>query len=455
MRPREHRLSHGGGFSDLPGALQRLCELSTDEIGVPVTGWKQLDGAAKELYRDRGCSRGRLHCRLPQPVNCIEITLLGTQQHVTCHLRHIGPGTGKCRSGVPVQRHSHRDWQVFVDRLLHELMSEDDCVGTFIQESGSEGLGQVGHDVHSGSASHGSQVPDRDGFTEQRCKLKPVEGSRREVSKTAKNEIAERAWQLVTNSVHNVRISLQPPFRGERADQFHEQERIASRLVDDRAQEWSSATTQLAVHQSVDISRFERPQLHHPRSCRGTFVDQHIELRRTRCRPQGRHDQQRDVDKVVQDRLDGAQTRLVGPVQVLQHQDDWSVQAHRLEQVGHRVHDHEPRIDGRRRAPQFPLAENQAANAGPSRVSRPGPELERIDKRTEGSISLKGMRCAAQGGGADDPPFGGNALDQQSLADPGLTLDQEGSGRSATQRADQLSANRQLGLSTNKVISRR
>ena len=102
VRPREHRLSHGSGFSDLPGVLQRLCELSADEIGVPVTSWKQLDGAAKELYRDSGCSRGRFHCRLSQPANCFEITLLGTQQHVACHLRHIGPGTGKCRSGVPV-----------------------------------------------------------------------------------------------------------------------------------------------------------------------------------------------------------------------------------------------------------------------------------------------------------------------------------------------------------------
>ena len=137
------------------------------------------------------------------------------------------------------------------------------------------------------------------------------------------------------------------------------------------------------------------------------------------------------------------------------HQDDWSVQAHRLEQVGHRVHDQEPCVGGRRRATQFTLAEDQTANAGPSRVSRPGPELKRIDKRAKGSISLKGMRCAAKGSGADDPPFGGNALDQHGLTDSGFTLDQEGSSRSAPQRVDQLSTNRQLGLSANKVNSRR
>jgi hypothetical protein len=59
------------------------------------------------------------------------------------------------------------------------------------------------------------------------------------------------------------------------------------------------------------------------------------------------------------------------------------------------------------------------------------------------------MRCAAKGCGANAPPIGGNALDQHSLADSGLTLDQEGSGRSAPHGVDQLSANRQLGLSAN------
>jgi hypothetical protein len=51
------------------------------------------------------------------------------------------------------------------------------------------------------------------------------------------------------------------------------------------------------------------------------------------------------------------------------------------------------------------------------------------------------MRCAAKGSGANDPPFGGNALDQHGLTDSGLTLDQEGSGRSAPHRVDQLSTN--------------
>jgi hypothetical protein len=142
-------------------------------------------------------------------------------------------------------------------------------------------------------------------------------------------------------------------------------------------------------------------------------------------------------------------------VQVLQHQDDWSVQAHRFQQLGHRIRDQEPCISGRLWATQFALADDQTANAGPSRVSRPRPELKRIDKCAKGSISLKGMRCAAQGSGANDPAFGGNALDQHGLADSGLTLDQEGSGRSAPHRVDQLSANRQLGLTANKVISRR
>ena len=209
------------------------------------------------------------------------------------------------------------------------------------------------------------------------------------------------------------------------------------------------------VHQRIDISRFKRPQQQYPRSCSGTFGEQHIELGRTRCRPQGRHHQQWDMGKVVQDRKDGGEARLVGPVQVLQHQDDWSVQAHRFQQLGHRIRDQEPCISGRLWATQFALADDQTANAGPSRVSRPRPELKRIDKCAKGSISLKGMRCAAQGSGANDPAFGGNALDQHGLADSGLTLDQEGSGRSAPHRVDQLSANRQLGLTANKVISRR
>jgi hypothetical protein len=91
VRPREHRLSKCSGFSDLSGALQRLCELSADEIGVCVPSWKQLDGAAKQLHCDSGCTRGRFHCRLSQPPNRFEITLLGTQQHVACHLRYVGP----------------------------------------------------------------------------------------------------------------------------------------------------------------------------------------------------------------------------------------------------------------------------------------------------------------------------------------------------------------------------
>ena len=69
-------------------------------------------------------------------------------------------------------------------------MSEDDCVGMLIQEARTEGLGQIGNELHRGAASHCSQVSDRDGLTEQRCKLKLVEGSCREVSKTPKNEIS-------------------------------------------------------------------------------------------------------------------------------------------------------------------------------------------------------------------------------------------------------------------------
>jgi len=65
------------------------------------------------------------------------------------------------------------------------------------------------------------------------------------------------------------------------------------------------------------------------------------------------------------------------------------------------------------------------------------------------------MGCAAQGDGADAPPIGGNVLNEHGLADSGLTLDQERGGRSASHRVDQLLANQQLGLSTNKVISRR
>ena len=44
---------------------------------------------------------------------------------------------------------------------------------------------------------------------------------------------------------------------------------------------------------------------------------------------------------------------------------------------------------------------------------------------------------------------------QHGLADPCLTLDQQGRGRSAPHRLYQLSANRQLGLSANKAIGRR
>jgi hypothetical protein len=161
------------------------------------------------------------------------------------------------------------------------------------------------------------------------------------------------------------------------------------------------------------------------------------------------------VGEVVQDRLYGAQARLVGPMQVLQHQDDWSIRAQRIEQLGHRVHHHEPCTGGRRRAGQFALADDQATNACPSKVSRPRTKLKRINKHTKGSISLKRMRCAAKERGANGPRFGGNALNQHSLADSCLTLDQEGSGRSAPHRMDQLSANRQLGISANKVISRR
>jgi hypothetical protein len=168
-------------------------------------------------------------------------------------------------------------------------MPKDDCVGTLIQKSGTEGLGQNGNELDSGAASHCDQVSDRDSLTEQRCKLKQVEGSCREVSKTAKNEISQRAWQLVSNCFHNVRVSLQPALRCERTDQFHKPERIASRLVNDRAQERSSAATQLTAHQSIDVSRFERPQLQYPRSCSGTSVEQHIEVRRTGRRPQRRH----------------------------------------------------------------------------------------------------------------------------------------------------------------------
>ena len=94
-------------------------------------------------------------------------------------------------------------------------------------------------------------------------------------------------------------------------------------------------------------------------------------------------------------------------------------------------------------------------NASPTAsTTSPRPEVKRIGQRAERSIPLEGMRCAAKGCGAD-AAIGGNTLDQHSLADSGLTLDQEGSGRSAPHGVDQLSANRQLGLSANQVISRR
>ncbi len=95
-------------------------------------------------------------------------------------------------------------------------------------------------------------------------------------------------------------------------------------------------------------------------------------------------------------------------------------------------------------------------NASPTAsTTSPRPEVKRIGQRAKRSIPLEGMRCAAKGCGANAPPIGGNTLDQHSLADSGLTLDQEGSGRSAPHGVDQLSANGQLGLSANQVISRR
>jgi hypothetical protein len=92
-------------------------------------------------------------------------------------------------------------------------------------------------------------------------------------------------------------------------------------------------------------------------------------------------------------------------------------------------------------AGQLARADDQITNACPSRISRATTKVKGINKHAKGSTSLKRMRCAAKERVATDPRFGGNALDQHSLADPCLTLNQQGSGRSALHRMDQLSAN--------------
>jgi hypothetical protein len=64
------------------------------------------------------------------------------------------------------------------------------------------------------------------------------------------------------------------------------------------------------------------------------------------------------------------------------------------------------------------------------------------------------MRPAGKDGGADVPGFGRDALNEHRLADPGFALDNERSRRSTPHRIEQLSGNRQLGISANEVVSR-
>jgi hypothetical protein len=417
-------LGQCGGLGDLSGAQQSRGQLRSRGVGLSAAGGQQLNGAPQQVHGNRWRAGRRLSRGLSKQAHGFQIPVFSAQQQVARNPRKVGPGAGKRAGNVTVQRLAYGRGDVLIDRLLHELVPEGDATTLLIQQLPAERLGEISDDGRLITPRHDSEVSNGHRITKDGAELEDLERTSGEIVHPTQHQIAHRARQLVTHGLDAVAVPRQPSLCDQRSQQFHDEQRIAGRPLHDGGEQYAGSCTKLLPYQRVHLSATKGRQAAEVGSHSAAGFPQHVE----RCRPRRgtarQYHQQRNVCEPMRDRRGRGQGRIVGPVQVLEHQENRCLGTQHLEQIGHLLDDLEPRVTAA-------LVQEEAADGRPSHVRRPGSEFESIDDRAERPVPLERMRGSPHRRDAHSGRDSGVAVDESGLPDSCFALDNDNAGSAA------------------------
>ena len=328
---------------------------------------------------------------------------------------------------LPVQQASGGQRHVLVDRVMDELVPEDDPVTGLVEKLGVERLAELGDHLDGGSTGDGGDVAQGHGVTEHGGHLEQLASRRRQVAEATKHEVLQRDRQLGGRRIDEVTVPAQHSLVGQRAQHGHGPERVAAGLGEHLGQRGPGWCIELTTCERADLLGRQRLQPQGPGALRLEVLEQPRHVGREAGGP-GRHDDpQWSQGEPSHERGDHRQARTVRPVDVLGHQQDGPGGARRLDEIDDLVDDPELHIARPRRRRAGGPAGKKRADRGAARVTGTPAQTQRRGEDSERPGAFEQMRSPREDDEIVGPCVIDDGLREPRLADPRLALDDQDS----------------------------
>ena len=286
-------------------------------------------------------------------------------------------------------------------------------------------LRQDRREVQGCAAGDRDQIGDVEGRAEDR---RGPEGLQRHVAQAAeppKDGQSEWGRKGDVGHVGLAVVGRDRPLLHEGGDQLGDEQRVSRSTGDPMEEPRSRLLTEVTAQELGHIVRAQRGDDDVASSVAHGGIDDAVEHRAPRQRPICADDADRQRRQAYGDGAQGQQRGVIGPLQVVQGENDRAADGGLLEQLNECIDDLELRTGalggvGWRLIP----VREQAADRGPPRIRRPRQAAQRLSDGGERSGRMEFVGLALK----DDQAFAGGRQeslgDEPRFPDPRLTLDE-------------------------------
>ena len=195
----------------------------------------------------------------------------------------------------------------------------------------------VFHDMKhgvDGLAAHGGQIDGREVASQYRCPAKQREPRFAEEPQVADDRPAERHRHRSSFGIDDAVAGVELSVGGEGLHQLGHVERAPGRAGDQRPETRSGRGAQHVLHEAHHRVVVQRAERHLQGAVADRRVDEVREFVASRDRPERQHEGDRHVDEVSGGEAQGCHGGGVGPLEVVDRDEQRSFQGHTFEELG-------------------------------------------------------------------------------------------------------------------------